>query len=444
MACPLSVVVALALSTAACAGASAPSGHLAHPTARQHDDYLATHLPTCPFASVSKHFAARDEPCTDFDPTPVRLDYPPVTATGMRTVDAVQAVLAQAWAGHPDSVDLWVRTGCHGARELKHLLASVELFWSRGVGKVVLVLDDSDRAFATQFVPNGTRHAYDVRHERVPCMLSRVFNQVSYLMADHYSTADVIVTIDSDCVLHSPVTPRLLFRDGRIRLPHSLAMQPGMWDAMVEQFVGVGTFKFHTMVSQPVTFHRSTLAAYRDWYRNTRGACYLDGVARALDTVNSTAIMSFCWMCQLGTFINTTGITADLYDLVDVDARTAHPYQRLAVHVPYELAPGADFDASSAMAVRQGLCLALGKGVLPECAGASTDYVLGRMFTYNTLAWKASPSAKARTVNAYRREVAARPWLGGRGGRPATASRSTHAAVNAGRRSRRGSALFLI
>jgi hypothetical protein len=399
-------VLALALLATAFAATPPPKVHLAHPTARRPDDYLATHLPTCPFASTSKHFNACDEPCTDFDPTPVRLDYPPVTAAGARTVDAVQAVLAHAWAGHPDSVGLWVRTGCHGARELKHLLASVELFWPRGVGKVVLVLDDSDRAIAPLLVPNGTRHAYDVRHERVPCMLPRVFNQVSYLMADHYASADVIVTIDSDCVLHSPVTPRLLFRDGRIRLPHSLAMQPGMWDAMVEQFLGAGTFMFHTMVSQPVTFHRSTLAAFREWYKAAHnGTCYLDDVARALDEVDPGLMGAFCWMCQLGGFLSTTGITADLYDFVDLDVPTPHPYQRLSVHTTYELAPGADFHASSAMAVGQGLCVALGPAVLPQCASVDTGYVRERMFKYELYNWKADAAAMDASVAAYVGEI---------------------------------------
>ena len=48
------------------------------------------------------------------------------------------------------------------------------------------------------------------------------------------------------------------------------------------------------------------------------------------------SMVKYCWMCQLGTFLSTTGITADLYDLVNLDNPTPHPYQRMAVHVPYE------------------------------------------------------------------------------------------------------------
>ena len=384
-------------------------------------DYKTVELKECPRARASKHFATCDQPCTTVNTEPVSLAYVDTTASGESTVETVQAVLAAAWAGFPDKVDLWLRTGCHGARELKYLVQSVELFWPRGIGSIVLVLDDNDRPIAHHMVPNASRHDWLVRYEHVPCMPARVFNQVSYMMADHYSTADVIVTIDSDCVLHSPVTPRLLFRDGKIRLPYSRAFQAGMWESLVEFFIGPGTFKFHTMVSQPVTFHRSTLAAFREWYKAAHnGTCYLDDVARALDEVDPGLMGAFCWMCQLGGFLSTTGITADLYDFVDLDAPTPHPYQRLSVHTTYELAPGADFYATSELAVEQGLCLALGAAVLPQCAGVDTGYVRERMFKYELYNWRADAAAKNATVEAYVGEIrqllqdAAGRWRPGR------------------------------
>lgn len=401
----------IAAAVALAAGAAAVVHPPRHAAARHpHSlDYRHAELPGCPVAQASPHFTLCDEGCANVDAAPVSLDYPAATTDGRPTIDYVQAALAKAWAGHNGTVDLWVRTGCHGAREAKWLFESVELFWPRGVGKVVVVLDAADAAIVGDIVPAATAHAYDVRYERVPCMPGRVFNQVSYLMADHYSSADVIVTIDSDCVLHSPVTPRLIFWGGRVRLPHSRLFQPGMWDAMVERFTGAGTFKHHTMVSQPVAFHRSTFAAYRAWYKRAHGRCYLDDVARMLSEQPPVDVVPYCWMCQLGTFVNTTGETAGEYDFVDLDAPTDRPYQRMAVHVKWEAAPGLDYDASSQLVANQGLCRVAGDRV-PGCAGAPLDYLRTHLFLYYNYEWVADAASRAREAGAYVSEV--RHWLG--------------------------------
>jgi hypothetical protein len=355
-------------------------------------------------AQASPHFALCDETCQDVDPAPVSLGYPVTTTDGTPTVEAVQSHLAAAWAGHSGTVDLWLRTGCHGAREAKHLFESVELFWPRGIGRVVVVLDANDRQYATHILPATTKHDYAVHFEHVPCMAPRIFNQVSYLMADHYSSADVIVTIDSDCVLHSPVTPRLLFRDGKVRLPHSNAFQPGMWTAMVDHFLGPGSFKFHFMTSQPVAFHRSSFAAFRAWHEQAHGRCYLDAVAKALDAYSQDQMFTFCWMCQLGSFVNNTGITSDLYDFVDLDSPTPHPYQRLAIHVPYELAAGADYDASARAIVKQGLCWTMGAS-FADCRDGPLDYLHDHQFKYHTYEWVATAASKEQAMQTYLAEL---------------------------------------
>jgi len=399
-------LIAAAGATVLAAGAAAtvhPPRHA--PAHHPHSlDYRHAEMPGCPIAQASPHFALCDEGCTNVDTSTVTLDYPATTTDGRRTIEYLQAALAKAWAGHEGTVDLWVRTGCNGAREARYLFESVELFWPHGVGKIIVVLDAADAAIVNHIVPPDSAHAYDVRFEHVPCMPARAFNQVSYLMADHYSTAEVIVTIDSDCVLHSPVTPSLIFRDGRIRLPHSTAFQAGAWNALVERFTGAGTFAHHTMVSQPVAFHRSTFAAYRAWYKRTRGRCHLDDVARMLSERPPVDLLWFCWMCQLGTFVNATGLTAGEYDMVDVDAPTDRPYQRLAIHVNYEMAPGADYDASSRLIANQGLCRVAGDRV-SGCAGAPLDYLHDHLFKYHTYEWGADASSKEREAAAYVSEV---------------------------------------
>ena len=117
----------------------------------------------------------------------------------------------------------------------------------------------------------------------------------------------------------------------------------------------------------------------------------------------------FCWMCQLGTFFNATGLTAGVYDMVDVDAPSYHPYQRLAVHVNYEMAPGADYDAFSRLVANQGLCRAAG-ALVPGCAGAPLDYLQDHLFKYHSYGWAADAASREREAAAYVGEV--RRWLG--------------------------------
>jgi hypothetical protein len=82
----------------------------------QVNDYKSFELEKCPLARASKFFATCNAPCKA-DIEPVLLTYPASTATGVSTMETMQAVLAAAWAAYPVKVDLLLRTGCHGANE---------------------------------------------------------------------------------------------------------------------------------------------------------------------------------------------------------------------------------------------------------------------------------------------------------------------------------------
>ena len=365
------------------------------------------HLPPLsPASASSPHLEVCSEACPNVtDTSGATIDFERTTATGKDTVEVVQEVLRHAWRRwdkRARSIDLFVRTGCRDAAEARFLFESVELFWPRGIGHVVVVLDEADEAVAAKSIlPAQTKHSYRVFFERPPCMPGRAFNQVSYLMADHYSSADTIVTIDSDCIVHSPVTPDLLFDErGSILLPWSPKFQEGFWNNAVEYFTGPGTYLGHSMVSQPVTIHRSTLQAYRRWYAEEHGGrCLLDGVASFVDEAASTSAavstIMYCWMCQINTFIQATGETADAYELVDVESSASRPYQRFSLHVNYESVDGAigdkdilEFKKSADAAVQQGLCRALGSRLLKNCLGSDVSYVKKHLFSYVGWFWK--------------------------------------------------------
>ena len=334
--------------------------------------------------------------------------------SGNTTVETVQRALHKAWQ-HNDmnsrSIDLFLRTGCRDAHEVRYLFESVELFWPRSLGFVIVVLDESDRGVTETILPVESQHKYRVFYERHPCMPGRVFNQLSYIMADYYSEADIVVTLDSDCVLHSPVTPDLLFSDtGKILLPWSSKFQEGLWDDEVEYFTGSGTYQGHSMISQPVTIHRSTLISYRLWFAQQSGMCLLDAVVSFLLSDNANLNKhAYCWMCQINTFIQLTGETADKYELIDVDDDASLPYQRFAMHITYESLTGdilgpnqsEEFKISVESSISQGLCQVLGSSRLPTCDGVDLSYLMRNMFSYVGWQWNIDESTKKTAVLRY-------------------------------------------
>ena len=340
------------------------------------------------------------------------------TASGESLGELIERSLRQAWGPSPPRVDLMLRAGCGAAHELQALYPSLELFWPSFLGDVILVLDAGDEQFDDEFIlPKNrfsTKLSYRTVYEEVPCTIHpRIFNQVSYMHFDTHSTADYLVTIDSDCALHSPVTPDLIFnREGKLMLPYSRFFQKNYWRDPVEFFTGKGTSRWHAMVTQPITFMGSTMVAYREWVRATlrrrrqqaeppqgnERTCYVDEVSRMRGVLSKELWRRFCWMCQLGTFLNMTGTTLESYELVNLDDKNSSTiYQRLGSHLTWE--PYHSYQYTMLRNTHEGLCRALGNATVPMCTGVGSWLVDAQTFRYSTLRWAFNPRAPARLAD---------------------------------------------
>jgi len=58
-----------------------------------------------------------------------------------------------------------------------------------------------------------------------PRRVSGRVNQVSHLRMELHSDAECFVADDSDCVCTTPVTPDVLFGEGKLLIPHSKLFQ---------------------------------------------------------------------------------------------------------------------------------------------------------------------------------------------------------------------------
>lgn len=313
--------------------------------------------------------------CTPYNQTQ-NWNYPRVTDTGEKTGEFINRVLKVAWGSNPPSIDLYLRTGCNGIMEMKYLFESIELFWPRFLGSVVIVLDAGDETILNYLLPRNPSHRYVVAFEHLPCLPARVFNQYSYLNLDRYCTADYVVTIDSDCIFHSPVTPDMIFRQGKVILIYSRIFQGDTWRPSVDAVLGKGLYDGHYMVTQPVTFALSTFSSFRKWFYKSTGLCYEDRLA----TIAPLHYTWFCWMCQLGTYLQNRNLSKsndEQYWFHNFDNPELEPIIRYAVHVTYE-AKGqiicnqqSCYENNTNEIFTEGLCRAFGTSVFKICSNYS-------------------------------------------------------------------------
>jgi hypothetical protein len=247
---------------------------------------------------------------------------------------------------------------------MKYLFASIKLFWPRFLGYILVVLDAGDEAILKHILPTTPVHQYMIKFEHVPYMPGRVFNQYSYLNIDRHSTADYAVTIDSDCIFHSSVTPDLIFRQGRVILASSRTFQRNMWVNSLTAMMGVGMYGGHYMATQPITFALSTFAAFRKWFYEFQKVCYEERLAQ-LDAKHFGA---FCWMCQLGAYLERAypiQNECQLYWYQHMDNPLLEPILRYSIHVTYEGYDSPDcqkyscYEKTTNEVVKQGLCRTL-------------------------------------------------------------------------------------
>ncbi|UJR12730.1 hypothetical protein I4U23_016904 [Adineta vaga] len=307
----------------------------------------------------------------------VKWNYPRQTNFGENTGEFINRVLEVAWGQNPPSIDLYFRSGCHGFVEMKYLFESIELFWPRFLGSIIIVLDHGDQSIVNKLLPIKPTHHYIIAFEHLPCMTARVFNQYSYLNIDRHSTANYVVTIDSDCVFHTPVTPDVIFRQGKIILASSNTFQGDMWTSSVNAMLGDGIYDRHYMVTQPVTFALSTFSSFRQWFYQSKELCYEDHLSQLSEQYQP----NFCWMCQLGTYLergNPSEIEYNKYWFHHLDSEMENAFLRYSTHVthePYNIPPPTldpiVYGKSGNEVVKQGLCRAFSSSIFYICVNYS-------------------------------------------------------------------------
>ncbi|CAI5957798.1 unnamed protein product [Closterium sp. NIES-64] len=163
----------------------------------------------------------------------------------------------------PARVDLLVRSHVSDAYFLIEVLfRSIEQMWPRGIGDVILVLDEGE-IVVRDLVPPWVKVYYETNYLDLP---GKILQQWSYLWADNYTTAPYIAIIDDDVVFNLKVTPGLLFNltEGKPIVIGSRNAQRNNWLPSTRWLVGQHAYFANFMVQLPFVFPRDVLPRFRE------------------------------------------------------------------------------------------------------------------------------------------------------------------------------------
>ncbi|CAI5985591.1 unnamed protein product [Closterium sp. NIES-65] len=321
----------------------------------------------------------------------------------------------------PARVDLLIRSYVSDTFFLLEMLFdSIEQMWPRGIGDVILVLDE-DNQIVEDIVPTWIKVYYEKNYLKLP---GKILQQWSYLWADNYTTAPYIAIIDDDVIFNLKVTPGLLFNltDGKPYVIGSRQKQMNHWVPSTHYFVGKPYYFANFMVQLPFVFPRDVLPKFRDHVTRIRDGKFASFDAAFLNfarhgpkfertQIAHTTLGNFMW-----------AFTQDEVHWA-LEWTNHVPIPRVGVHMsysqPFRTATNNSDNAPRVVKIyvalagyyaHEALCHAFPKGALDRC-GDVLKYEQRQIWQY-VMDWYDWPAIKHKRRNAtfvydlYKRELA--------------------------------------
>ncbi|CAI5472959.1 unnamed protein product [Closterium sp. Yama58-4] len=146
---------------------------------------------------------------------------------------------------------------------LYSLLTSVELMWPRGIGRVVVVLDEGDDV-AMHLMPPWVQVKYERNYLKLP---GKILQQWSYGWVDNYTLAPFVAIADDDIIFNLKVTPFLLFNlsDPSQGRPYLIGSKDqGYHRPSTDFLLGRRAYAGNFMVQLPLLLPRGAVRGYRE------------------------------------------------------------------------------------------------------------------------------------------------------------------------------------
>ncbi|CAI5962790.1 unnamed protein product [Closterium sp. NIES-64] len=170
----------------------------------------------------------------------------------------------------PGKVDLVIRSYLSEKLFLLYsLLTSVELMWPRGIGRVVVVLDEGDDV-AMHLMPPWVQVKYERNYLKLP---GKILQQWSYGWVDNYTSAPFVAIADDDIIFNLKVTPFLLFNlsdpsqgnQSPVGRPYLIGSKDqGYHRPSTDFLLGRRAYAGNFMVQLPLLLPRGAVSGYRD------------------------------------------------------------------------------------------------------------------------------------------------------------------------------------
>jgi hypothetical protein len=249
-------------------------------------------------------------------------------------------------------IDLIVPVDHRAVALLHAFFLSVDLFWPRGIGRKVLILDKGQSAIAT-LVTAGS--GWEVVYEDFPSELQSLGgwlrSQWSALNSEKWSSAKYLAYCDLDSPFSTKVTPDLLFAEGeKIRIIGNYEWQQKLWGPSFRFWLNDSDGKeapyINSMTQLPQLWPRDILKPMRQFFEQKRGASFTE----SLILWNRTAIDSHMAGASM---VAHYALKSDEWKwrFVLVNEAKDAPVLRFAVHIPYMTRYSAQVSAPPAVMV---------------------------------------------------------------------------------------------
>lgn len=163
-------------------------------------------------------------------------------------------------------IDLFIKTYSKDIKWLRYCILSIQKYVT-GYNEIIIILPDGERELIDfELPPNTFVHTTEEEGS------GYLYQQYIKMIAHHFSGADFIAYVDSDCIFHSPVNFQDLVKEGKpqILMTSYAEMQGCPWQIPTAEFIGtVPEFEF--MRRHVLIYHKSTLENLEGWFTTLRG-----------------------------------------------------------------------------------------------------------------------------------------------------------------------------
>lgn len=195
----------------------------------------------------------------------------------------------EPWQGV--SHDLFIKSYRKDFPWLIYCLRSIAKF-SSGFRDIIIVVPEEDRKEIDTWGLTMEKVFSEVEYGR-----GYLLQQVRKLTADKYTDADVIVFIDSDCLLSKPFSPPDLYSNGKITMlmtPYTEMPPDFPWQKPTEKALGFPC-PYETMRRHPFVYPSRIIKACRDHIENLHQTDIEDYIMSQEAFSEFNAVGSFCW-----------------------------------------------------------------------------------------------------------------------------------------------------